>query len=530
MFEVLSTGIEELDLILGGGLRFPSEGAAFVFISGGPGTGKTILGLELVTRAWLGRKQGGGVFLFYSVEQAPEDLQKKLEHDFGYYFGAKRDVRVVTEGLLGKVQLEVEAGEGGVNRLILLQANPASLEAGKEKDVFHIADIEWIQAEIGNLARIENIVMVCLDNIGLLLSELDYMEKRAALLRTRRELMKNKIHGIFILEETKGMGTKVPSPEEFSTDLLLRLSFMDFGTNFKARMIEIEKARHQYYYRGLHHFSIVGKGAKGGQFLGARSEKEPGVHIYPSIPAQLSLLMDAAEHKRPVRGPEPLYFGIKELDDAFDRNFRPQVRSSTVVLAEPGSYYTTFGLHFAVEGLKRGEKAFLVSTKEDYDSIVKICRKNGFLKDLVGEGGSFNGDFKMQYLHPEHIPPGKFTWDILGLVGASGPVPEGLPPHRRLIFDNIHDLDVRFPLIEDPEFLILALLDLMRHQGVSPLFIELLTPGKDDISMDVNPYLSRFDNVIHIFPRKSDGGHTVFSRIIKAMGCNFTREAIPLTL
>ena len=45
MFDTLRTGIEVLDLILGGGIRFPRDSAAFVFITGGPGTGKTIPGL-----------------------------------------------------------------------------------------------------------------------------------------------------------------------------------------------------------------------------------------------------------------------------------------------------------------------------------------------------------------------------------------------------------------------------------------------------------------------------------------------------
>ncbi len=532
MFETLPTGIEELDLILGGGIRYPRDAAAFVFITGGPGTGKTILGLELTARAWLGREEGGGVFLFYSVEQSPLDIQRKLEADFGYYFECDREVRVNTEGLIGKVQLEVDAPGGGVNRLLLLQANPAGLQGPPPGGRPPMVGIEWIQAEVGNLARVDNLVLVCLDNVALLLSETEYLPKRAALLQVRKELQRHRIHGIFIQEESPGARPCLPSAEEFSTDILIRLSFGTFRNDFKARMLEIEKARHQYYYRGAHHFSIVGKDIRRDQFLGARSEKGPGVHIYPSIPAQLSLLRDAAYHKRPPRGPDPLDYGIPALDKALSGGGGPTVRTSTVLLAEPGTPATEAALFFAAAGVAKGEKAFFVSTREDLDSLRRICRRRKGLEGLLAGGGEgFHPLFVPRYLNPELIPPGKFTWDILDMVGASGPVPEEPPPHRRLVFDTITGLDTRFPLVEDPDFLVLALLDLLRNQGVSPLFIEVFSPGDGEGGAPaalLAPYVSRFDTVVQVFFRRDGTRETPWCRIHKSPGGEDGREPFPL--
>lgn len=532
MFETLQTGIKELDLILDGGIRYPRDTAAFVFITGGPGTGKTILGLEMVTRAWLARAEGDGVFLFYSVEQTPRDLQRKLEGDFGGYFGCERNVRVVEDGLLGKVRIEVDAPGGGVNRLLLLQANPAALQVEGGTRGRPAVDIEWIQAEIGNLARVDNVVLACIDNVGLLLSDLKYVQKRAALLQTRRDLARYRIHGIFIQEEPGSPESRLPSPEEFSTDLLLRLSFQNLAPSFKARMIEVEKARHQYYYRGSHHFSIVGKGLQREHFLGARSERGPGVHIYPSVPTQLSLLRDATVNQRPPRGPERLLFGVPELDAAFPEGHGPLIRSSTVLLAEPGSSYTSFALRFALQGLAQEEPAFFVSTKEDEDAILRMCAQTPELAELTaGPGGPLRPGLHLLYLHPELIPPGKFTWDIVDLVGVESPIPESVPRHRRLAFDNIRALDVRFPLIQEPEFLVLALLDLLRHQGVSPLFVSMLPPGRwEQVSprFDSTPYVTRFDNVLHIFPRVRDGQSQVWCRILKAVGAHHPHEPFAL--
>ena len=343
--------------------------------------------------------------------------------------------------------------------------------------------------------------------------------------------MKHKIHGVFIQEEAPGARSCLPSAEEFSTDILIRLSFMGFRKSFKARMLEIEKARHQYYYRGLHHFSIVGKDIRRDQFLGARSEKSPGVHIYPSIPAQLSLLRDAAFHQRPARGPEPLFYGIEELDRVLAKDNRPTVRSSTVLLAEPGTPATEIGLRFAARGLADGEKAFFVSTREDRDFLLKACRRKKALAGLLSEKEvDFHPEFLVRYLNPELIPPGKFTWDILDLVGASGPVPEEPPPHRRLVFDAVTGLGTRFPLVEDPDFLVLALLDLLRNQGVSPLFVEVFSPGEGAPAALLAPYVSRFDNVFQLFHPEGEGKGRPWCRIHKALGGESPRDPFPLDL
>lgn len=58
MFAYLKTGIDGLDGILAGGIRYPDDSAAFACIAGGPGTGKTLLALEMITRAFLDGEDG----------------------------------------------------------------------------------------------------------------------------------------------------------------------------------------------------------------------------------------------------------------------------------------------------------------------------------------------------------------------------------------------------------------------------------------------------------------------------------------
>ena len=531
MFDVLPTGIDGLDALLSGGIRFPSESAAFVFVTGQAGTGKTLLGLEILTRAWWNDDQGGRSFLFYSVEQSPEDLYKKLDYDFGHYFGCPRTVERVESEAPHKLCLDVAARSGGVNRLVITQANPALIGTMTDSKSFRV-DIDWIKTEVSNYLRAQAIGMVALDNVGLLLNDLEYFDKRAALVRTRKELMRHNIHSIFILEEGMGTDRHFPSPEELSTDILIQLSFKDIG-EFKSRTIEIVKARHQYYYRGVHQFSIAGRGINRALYLGARGERGPGVHIYPSVAAQLSITRDESQLKVPARGEVAIPFLSSAFHGAFHKDDGPCRLSSTILLAEPATRYTSFALRFLAEGVRNKEAGLLVSTNEDEDAVRRICKKRDTLAALRGSGAKsakpFSEMFRLLYLHPEFLSAGKFTSDILRML-RSGDDAAAEPRISRLAFDNVFQLHRRFPLLEGQDFLIPALLDLLRYNEVTPLFIDLVPVGKGDgeLGMDPSLYLSTFDNVFHLFLHEVDGKVRPHMRIYKSMGNEYTRRAFEL--
>ncbi|MCA8943193.1 MAG: DUF2075 domain-containing protein, partial [Planctomycetes bacterium] len=238
MFDVLETGLDGLDSILAGGIRYPAGSAAFVFITGGAGSGKTVLTLELAVRAWLDAPDGA-TCLYYSVEHSPQNLFAKLEHDFDFY-GIDADIRPIEQEVPNKLCLEASL-DGRTTRLVLTQASAATLD---ERPSGSAVDVEWILAEIGNYRLAGSVHMACIDNISLLMTDLDYYAKRAALLATRRQLMAQRIHGIFVQEVTERRDLRGPSAEEFSTDCLIELAFQDEAGSFKARTLEIAKARH----------------------------------------------------------------------------------------------------------------------------------------------------------------------------------------------------------------------------------------------------------------------------------------------
>ncbi|MBL9079499.1 MAG: AAA family ATPase [Planctomycetes bacterium] len=524
-FATLKTGIDGLDGILGGGIRYPDDGAAFVCLAGGPGTGKTLLALELIVRAWLDGADGA-TFLYYSVEHTPESIHKKLASDFDWF---RSGARIATQPreVPGKQVLLAESPHG-TTKLVTTQARPASMQQKSARGT--TIDIEWILAEIENHRLVDPVQLVVIDNVGLLLTDLEYFEKRAALLEVRRRLLESRIHGIFVMEEAHPRDLRLPSAEEFSTDLMIHLSFREEATDFKARAIEISKARHQYYYRGVHHFSIAGRGITRDVYLGARNERGPGIHIYPSVAAQLSMARDQAQFTVPARGDHAIDLGHPDLDAAFLRDTGPALRSSTVLLAEPGTRATFLALRFLAAGLRQGERVLFVSTREDRDAIRRICQREPVLRDVcLGPDGRFAPDFRVVYLHPEFIAPGKFTWDLMRL--CQGGHDRGQPrPVARMAFDNLFRLQDRFPLIVEQRFLIAAMLDMLRYEGITPLFVDMVPPGTNGggSDFDPSPYLVGFDNVLHLYFARQGNDQAPRFRVLKSVGNDYHTDDRPI--
>lgn len=522
MFEVLKTGIDGLDALLGGGIRYPAGSSAFVFATGGAGSGKTMLALEMLTRAWLGGADGT-TYLYYSVEHSAQNLYAKLATDFDF-FGCEAEVRELEQEVPHKICLEATT-DLGTTRMVLTQAETGGL-ASPERSSFRV-DVDWILAEIGNYHLGGTVGMVCIDNVGLLLTDLDYFGKRSKLLATRRALMSKQIHGIFVQEETDARDLRLPSAEEFSTDVLIRLSFEADG-NFKARVMEILKARHQYYYRGTHHFSIAGRGVLRDIYLGARNERGPGIHVYPSVAAQLSIARDEAGFRVPPRGTEPQSLGHPDLDAAFAPDTQPNSHSSTILLAEPGTRYTMLALHFLAAGVRAEEPGFMVSTKEDREALRRICQRNEMLGVLLKSEKSFVEAFRLMYLHPEFISAGKFAWDIMRV--ARGGHGDATRP-KRMVFDNIYNLQSRFPLLREPKFMIRVLLDLLRYEGITPMFVDLVPAGAGMgiTAFDPAPYLTTFDNVVHLFlDDTGDGDPQPYVRVLKATALEALQPPVPM--
>jgi hypothetical protein len=150
------------------------------------------------------------------------------------------------------------------------------------------------------------------------------------------------------------------------------------------------------------------------------------------------------------------------------------------------------------------------------------------LAPCLGPDGRFADEFRVVYLHPEFIPPGKFNWDLIRL--CQGGHADGAPQRvTRMAFDNIYRLQDRFPLITDQRFLIAAMLDMLRYEGVTPFFVDMIPPGAGQGrgNFDPSPYLVGFDNVFHTWFADENRNQPLI-RVLKSVGNDYANEPVAI--
>lgn len=213
----LSTGVEGLDSVLGGGL-FP---ASATLVRGAPGTGKTTLGIQFLCEG-ARRGEGGAYFTF---EEFPEQIY--------------RDARALGFDLQALEQ-------AGKLQVITLDPGAFLDEAIRPGGL-----LEELKREIG-LRR------VVVDSVTLL--ELALAEKGG---RRTLYLLRNALHrmGATSLLVEEGAPAEGPSAAEYMVDTVLHLTYDDFEVN-RLRHLEVRKHRGSPFRTGKHVFVISRQGIR----------------------------------------------------------------------------------------------------------------------------------------------------------------------------------------------------------------------------------------------------------------------------
>lgn len=97
----VKTGIGELDRMVGGGIPVGSK----VLLCGGPGTGKTIFGLQFL---WNGATKFNEKGMYISFEMELKDLEKQAK-SFGWDFSTQKQVKFCKYSLQGQLHVDVMA-------------------------------------------------------------------------------------------------------------------------------------------------------------------------------------------------------------------------------------------------------------------------------------------------------------------------------------------------------------------------------------------------------------------------------------
>jgi circadian clock protein KaiC len=303
----IPVGIRGLDEVLNGGV----PKGAMTLVCGGPGTGKTMLGLEfLVQGAMAGHP--GIMVTFEETEMALKD----------YAFGLGWDLaKLESKGLLTVVSARIQ---------------PEALHSGD----FDLRGVIGILLQKAGSMKAERVVVDAPDAFLRLLG--DKSKERAEL-----HLMQERLReaGMTVL-----MTVKIRTDQSFSS----QYDFLDYMADcvihldqrvqeqVSTRRLRVTKYRGSKYGRNEYPFGITNQ----------------GTWIIPVTQTSL----------RHAELGESLSSGVDQLDEILGGGYRRN--ACTLLTGNSGTGKTTFACAFALSMVSRGERVLYLDFEESWDALV----------------------------------------------------------------------------------------------------------------------------------------------------------------
>jgi circadian clock protein KaiC len=322
---LVSTGIDGLDDVLGGGL----QRRRLYLVEGVPGSGKTTLALQFLLSA-VGR---GETVLYVTLSETLEELNA-VAASHGW-------------NLKGIVVHEMMPNEG-------------VLDPDEQSTMFHPSEIELAQATRAILADVDryNPTCVVIDS----LSEMRMLSGTP--LRHRRQILALKQYFasrgciVILLDDMTGADADVQVQSIVHAVLRLEQLNPEYGAD--RRRLRVVKYRAQQFRGGYHDYTV----------------RRGGLQVFPRLVA--------AEHRTAVpRG--TLRSDIAELDALLGGGL--EQGTSTLLVGAAGTGKSTLAMHFAMAAAERGERTSMFIFDESLKSLVTRCEGIGFpVRQRIEEG------------------------------------------------------------------------------------------------------------------------------------------------
>lgn len=217
------------------------------------------------------------------------------------------------------------------------------------------------------------------------------------------------------------------------TDGILTLRHERAGVR-TIRLLEVVKLRGSDHLDGVHEFDVT----------------TDGIVVFPRLE---SALAGSAPPGDPAA--DRLGFGLPDFDAMTGGGCF--AGSSTLITGTPGAGKTLCGLHFALDGARRGERALIAQFHESPERLTRLAHGVGL--DL---GRSLDeGLIRILWRTPLEISPDAWAWDVLTAVREHAP--------RRLVVDTFTDVERRLDDDRSADY-VAALSNALRAAGVTSLF------------------------------------------------------------
>ncbi len=276
-------GIESLDKLIGAndvglGMNIPKNKDGDVLTTslcliGPDGTGKSVLALHLVAQyladCWVFEKELPKPKILYISTDLTQNMAKTIWDNFDLCHPLERKEPFAMREkkklplclrLSSKLPKDVSSvlAETGSDGTEVCFVDLAQATAGDDWGFVHrMMSVLELPKPAGAPRHL--LVLDAVEGFETLVGKLNAFgeesTRRARIAQVMR-LAAKKCHLLFVVEETK----KKRLPEEFVTDVVLRLRNIEIGNGYVRRTIEIEKTRGQTHVRGQHLFVTRGGG------------------------------------------------------------------------------------------------------------------------------------------------------------------------------------------------------------------------------------------------------------------------------
>lgn len=451
--ERVSTGVPGLDEVLGGGIPARS----ITVVSGEPGSGKTVLALQMLFHA---ARQGKRSLYFTTLS---EPSLKLVRHMQGFRFF---DPRLLEE----RVRI-VDLGS-------TLRAH----------------DPEAALAMVAERVEEEEPDLVVIDSFKAL-HDLSSQPLRTRTLTYDLAVQMASWGATTLLVGEYAAGDVGQLPEFAIADGIVRLGTAPHDLT-RVRQLEVQKLRATGFVPGIHFFEIG----------------EDGIAFFPRVGTPA---VPAAEP--PPGSPRaPVSTGVAQLDALFRGGLPPA--SSTTLMGGTGTGKTLLGLHFLVEGARRGEPGVLFTLEETPDQLRDVASKFPFGFAALEQKGLAH----LRYTSPIELLTDRFLHEVRREVERLGA--------RRVVLDSLTSVALGAGSERRYKELVYALAKHLRAAGVTLVMTleiaELLGTGQ--LSGHGVSFAS--DNVVQLRYVELGGRLDRAVSVIKARGVDVNTELRGMTI